>query len=77
MPITHKPKYPVVNPTPTLRQSIYNMSFQDYLQVTAFSAAGYTWGWFQGFKQIILYQKGNMNIKIKNLRSAKTFQICE
>eukprot|EP00597_Dinobryon_sp_UTEXLB2267_P005210 CAMPEP_0170078590 /NCGR_PEP_ID=MMETSP0019_2-20121128/15143_1 /TAXON_ID=98059 /ORGANISM="Dinobryon sp., Strain UTEXLB2267" /LENGTH=97 /DNA_ID=CAMNT_0010291543 /DNA_START=95 /DNA_END=391 /DNA_ORIENTATION=- len=26
------------------------MNFQDYLQITAFTAAGYTWGWFQARK---------------------------
>jgi hypothetical protein len=54
MPTTHKPKYPIVDPDPSTRKAIYNFNFQDYLHITAFSTAGYGWGWLTGIQKVIL-----------------------
>jgi hypothetical protein len=46
MPIIHVPKFPVVDPDPTMGQAFKNLSFKDIFHISLFSAAGFATGWF-------------------------------
>mmetsp|Transcript_1354 Transcript_1354/g.2195 ORF Transcript_1354/g.2195 Transcript_1354/m.2195 type:complete len:122 (-) Transcript_1354:44-409(-) len=50
MPTTHKPKYPVVDPEPSLSRALMNFNFTDYLGITAFSGSGFVFGWLTARK---------------------------
>jgi hypothetical protein len=55
MPITHIPKFPIVDPDPSLGKAISNFHLSDWLTVAAFAGSGYTYGFFAGmFVCIIL-----------------------
>ena len=48
MPTTHIPKFPVVDPSPTMAKTISNFNFTDYRNIAAFSTSGYFFGWLTG-----------------------------
>lgn len=45
MPLTHIPKYPVVDPAPSLKKVLLNFDSRDIAHVSLFTGAGYVWGW--------------------------------
>jgi hypothetical protein len=44
MPLLHKPKYPVVDPDPTLERAVMNFSVFDVATIAGFTLAGYVTG---------------------------------
>lgn len=46
MPILHSPKFPVVDPDPSMGRVIGNFNFTDYRNVAAFTATGGLFGFF-------------------------------
>lgn len=54
MPTTHVPKYPVVDPSPSMSKAVCNFNFTDYTRVAAFTASGYIFGWMTGTSFFIL-----------------------
>ena len=48
MPVTHVPKYPVVDPDPSSGKAILNFGFTEFRNLFLFMASGYTVGWFGG-----------------------------
>ena len=49
MPITNKPKYPVVDPSPGTPKIISNFNFTDLRNIFIGGVSGYAFGWFPGF----------------------------
>lgn len=48
MPPTHVPKFPVVDPDPSMRRAIGNFGLKDVGYIFAFTTSGYAVGWFGG-----------------------------
>lgn len=55
MPITSKPKFPVVDPDPSIPKTLYNFNFRDYCNIGAFTATGYAFGWFPGMLTVFYF----------------------
>ncbi len=48
MPATHIPRYPVVDPEPSMTKAMGNFNGNDVAHIGAFASAGYVVGWFGG-----------------------------
>jgi len=48
MPVTHIPKYPVVDPDPSVSKAIGNFNSTDYSAIVGGAVLGFTAGWFGG-----------------------------
>ncbi len=48
MPATHVPKYPVVDPEPSMTKAMGNFNMNDLTHMAAFTVSGYVVGWFGG-----------------------------
>jgi hypothetical protein len=48
MPTTHTPKFPVVDPEPSLDFAWKNFNARDLLNIGGFTGAGFVFGWFGG-----------------------------
>jgi hypothetical protein len=48
MPQTSAPKYPVVDPSPSLEKLVGNFNVRDLCNVGGFAASGYVVGFFSG-----------------------------
>lgn len=46
MPITHIPKYPIVDPDPSIGRAIAHFNARDWLNVALFTSTGFTFAWF-------------------------------
>jgi hypothetical protein len=44
MPLLHKPKYPVIDPDPTMERAVMNFSVLDVATIAGFTLAGYVTG---------------------------------
>ena len=52
MSVFHKPKFPVVDPNPSLGRSLGNINFTDVTHILAFSGSGYVFGFFGSRMQL-------------------------
>ena len=52
MPILHKPKYPVVDPDPSMGRTIGNFNLTDYRNLLGFTGAGFGFGFFGSRMQL-------------------------
>ena len=55
MPITHIPKFPIVDPDPSVGKAISNFHLSDWLTVAAFAGSGYTYGFFAGMLMVSFF----------------------
>jgi hypothetical protein len=55
MPVTHIPKYPVVDPDPSVTKALGNLNAKDLSGVFAGAVLGFAAGWFGGnaFEKIL------------------------
>lgn len=53
MPTTHVPKYPVVDPSPSITKALGNFNVRDYVNVALFTGGGYVFGFLTGKKLLI------------------------
>jgi hypothetical protein len=45
MPYTHIPKYPVVDPDPSLTDARKNFNIRDYLAIVGFATSSFAFSW--------------------------------
>ena len=53
MPSFHIPKYPVVDPDPSIGKAIGNFNLTDYRNILSFTGSGYLTGFFIGIVLLI------------------------
>jgi hypothetical protein len=54
MPTTFVPRYPVVDPNPSVSKALKHFNLQDYANLAAFCVSGYTFGWWFGVFHIFI-----------------------
>ena len=54
MPSFHIPKYPVVDPDPSIGKAIGNFNLTDYRNILSFTGSGYLTGFFIGIIYYLL-----------------------
>jgi hypothetical protein len=54
MPTIHIPKYPIVDPEPSVSKAVSNFNAEDWFHVALFTSAGFITGWFGGYYYLLL-----------------------